>query len=83
MLKFGDELWAVEIKLTANPSIDDMARLNRAADRIGARRRILVSQVRRPTEGQNQASGNLPWLLGKLQTAFGVRTSPKRKRGTR
>ncbi len=38
------ELWAVEIKLTTNPSRADMARLNEAADLIGAQRRFLVTR---------------------------------------
>ena len=33
---FGDELWAIEVKLTASPDPDDMRRLKRAADLIGA-----------------------------------------------
>jgi uncharacterized protein len=67
LLDFGRDLWAVEVKLTANPSSQDMERLNRAADMVGANRRLLVSQVSTITEGKNGASCNLPWLLDRLE----------------
>lgn len=38
------ELWALEIKLTARPSFDDMARLGATADLARADRRFLVCQ---------------------------------------
>ena len=38
------ELWAIEVKLTTNPSRADMARLNQTADLIGAHRRFLVNR---------------------------------------
>lgn len=38
------ELWAIEIKLTSNPSRSDMARLNDTADLIGAHQRFLVTR---------------------------------------
>ena len=38
------ELWALEIKLTARPSFDDMARLDATADLARADRRFLVCQ---------------------------------------
>ena len=37
-------LWAIEIKLTTNPSRADMARLNETADLVGAHRRFLVTR---------------------------------------
>ncbi len=44
ILNVGRELWAIEIKLTTNPSRADMARLNDTADLIGAHRRFLVNR---------------------------------------
>lgn len=70
LLDFGRDLWAVEVKLTANPSPQDMERLNRTADMVGANRRFLVSQVCTITEGKNRASCNLPWLLERLEEQF-------------
>ena len=67
LLDFGNELWAVEIKLTATPSPQDMRKLNRTADLVGAKRRFLVSQTRAISEGENSASCNLPWLLENLE----------------
>jgi predicted AAA+ superfamily ATPase len=71
LLDFGRDLWAVEVKLTSNPSPRDMERLNRTADMVGAGRRFLVSQTVNIAEGKNQASCNLPWLLERLQKQFG------------
>ncbi|MBN2492888.1 MAG: ATP-binding protein, partial [Planctomycetes bacterium] len=66
VLDFGRELWAIEVKLTASPGSDDLERLNRTADLIEASRRFLISQTRRPTEGEHQASCNLPSFLERL-----------------
>ncbi len=63
VLDFGDAIWAVEAKLTATPSTDDFARLDKAADMIDADRRFLVSRTSENTESGNKASCNLPWLL--------------------
>ncbi len=70
LLDLGGELWAVEVKLSADPTHQDMERLNRAADLVKVTRRFLVSQTRTITEGENQASCNLPWMLQKLETQF-------------
>lgn len=66
LLDFGAERWACEIKLTANPREDDLARLNKVADLIGAQRRILISRTAHPMEEGNSASLNVPGFLGKL-----------------
>ena len=44
ILNIERELWAIEIKLTTNPSRADMTRLNDTADLIGAHRRFLVNR---------------------------------------
>lgn len=56
-------LIAFAVKLTSSPGPGDMARLNKAADLIGARKRILVSQVPRSTDGGQLISCNLMWLV--------------------
>jgi len=66
LLDFGAERWACEIKLTADPKADDLARLNRVADLIGAKRRILVSRTLNPMEAGACASLNLPGFLARL-----------------
>ena len=50
VLDWGVARWAVEIKLTSNPSTDMLDRLNKTADMIDAARRILVCRVSRPIE---------------------------------
>jgi len=68
VLDFGNARWAIEIKLTADPSPHDMERLDRAAELIGAEKRLLVSQVRESVVGKERISCNLPWLLQHLKT---------------
>lgn len=58
--------WAIEIKLTADPSPADTARLDKTADMIDAARRFLVSQTPRVIEGRRTVSCNLAWLLDQL-----------------
>lgn len=67
VLERGRERWAVEIKLTAAPSPADMARLDAAADLIGASRRILVSKVARSSGDMRRASCNLPGFIERLR----------------
>jgi predicted AAA+ superfamily ATPase len=67
VLDFGAERWAVEIKLTAAPRPEDMGRLNRAADLIGAGKRVLVSRTPRSSAGEREISCSLPWLLRYLR----------------
>jgi hypothetical protein len=43
-----------------------MARLDRAADLVGADHRTLLSQVRTPAGDARRASANLEWLLDRL-----------------
>jgi predicted AAA+ superfamily ATPase len=66
MLDFGGQLWALEVKLTASPGPDAMRRLNRAADLIGAGKRILVSRTPRSVANDREISCSLPWLIRHL-----------------
>lgn len=66
LLDFGTERWACEVKLTADPKADDLARLNKVADLIGAERRILISRTKNPMESGPGASLNLPGFLARL-----------------
>ncbi len=68
LLDFGTERWACEIKLTADPKADDLARLNKVADLIGAEKRILISRTIAPLESGTSASLNLPGFLAKLRS---------------
>lgn len=53
VLDWGAERWAVDIKLTSNPSAGMVAALNKAADMIGATRRVLI--CRTATASENDA----------------------------
>ena len=66
VLNFGNELWAVEVKLTSSPSAEDMIRLDKTADMIKAGRRFLISQTNRPSGDKRRVSCNLPTLLEHL-----------------
>lgn len=66
VLDFGKERWAIEIKLTASPRPSDLARLDSAAEMIGADRRFLVSRTRKPAGNGHRASLDLPGLLDRL-----------------
>ena len=68
VLDFGKERWAVEVKLTASPAPENMARLNRTADLVRTTRRFLVTRTARPAGDVRQASCDLPWLLERLPT---------------
>ncbi|MFU8847916.1 MAG: DUF4143 domain-containing protein, partial [Opitutales bacterium] len=48
LLDWGNERWAIEIKLTSNPSKDELARLNKVADMVEASRRILICRIAEP-----------------------------------
>lgn len=67
VLDFGRERWAVEVKLTSEPSPEDMEYLDRDADLVHARKRFLVSQTRRPAFSERGVSCSLPALLAHLR----------------
>lgn len=67
VLDFGGKLWAVEIKLTSAPSSSDLARLEKAADLIGAKRRFLVSRTAKPAQSRTTLSCDLDVFLKTLQ----------------
>jgi predicted AAA+ superfamily ATPase len=69
VLDFGARRWAIEVKLTASPGPEDMRRLNRAADLLGADKRILISRTPRSVAGEREVSCSLPWFLRRGLTA--------------
>lgn len=52
VLDWGTERWAIEIKLTSNPSTEMIDRLHRTADLIDASRRILVCRAEHRIENE-------------------------------
>ena len=63
VVQAGQELWAVEIKLTTNPGRSDMARLNAAADLIEADRRFLVTRRSGAITGAKQTACDLDGMI--------------------
>jgi len=66
VLDFGRERWAVEVKLTSNPSTGDLRRLEKAAELIGAKRRFLVSQTTETIDAGTTVSCDLTGFLERL-----------------
>jgi len=52
VLDWGTEHWAIEIKLTSNPSTDMIHRLHKTADMIGACKRILICRIAQKIENE-------------------------------
>jgi predicted AAA+ superfamily ATPase len=71
VLDFSNELWAVEVKLTASPAPEDMARLDKTADMIKASRRFLISQTRRPGGDRGRVSCDLATFMETLRLESG------------
>lgn len=66
VLDWGDQRWAIEIKLTSNPSSEMIARLNKTADMINATRRILVCRAEKPIETDRLLVANTSTWLKQL-----------------
>jgi len=67
VFKLGSRLWAVETKLSANPSAEDYNRFNVTAELIGAARRYMVAQVAEPALGRTGGVLSLPHLWDVLE----------------
>lgn len=67
VLNIGNELWAIEVKLTSSPAPADLDRLNRTADMIHATRRFLVTRTSKPVGDEHRASCNLASLVETLR----------------
>jgi len=67
VLQLGEELWAIEIKLTSSPGPEDMIRLGKAADLVDASRRFLISQTSHPGGDERRVSCDLAGFLEYLR----------------
>ena len=67
VLECGRERWAIEIKLTSDPSPHDLARLEKCAAMIGATRSILVSRVGRDAGDSKRLSCGVDRLVAEVQ----------------
>ena len=63
VLGLGNKIWAIEVKLTSQPDVQDFNRLNKAADLINAEKRFLISRVSESVITENQISCSLPEFL--------------------
>jgi uncharacterized protein len=63
VLDWGSHRWAVEVKLTSNPSTEMIERLQKTADMISATRRILICRSARAIESDSLLVTNpTDWL---------------------
>lgn len=67
VLEIGGETWAVEVKLTSNPSSGTIARLHKSADLIQASRRVLVCRIARKIQSESLLVSNLSVWLRELR----------------
>jgi predicted AAA+ superfamily ATPase len=68
VLEIDGARWAVEIKLTSNPSRGDIARLQKTADLIEADRRVLVCRIARRIESESLLVVNVSGWLRALRS---------------
>jgi len=68
VLDWATERWAVEIKLTSNPTSAMVDRLNQTADMIDATRRVLVCRIARKIETERLLVASLPVWVKTLVT---------------
>ena len=66
VLRVGAELWALEVKLTTRPRLDDLRRLNAAADLIAADRRFLICRRSPWMARDQQVVCDLDGFIGSL-----------------
>ena len=52
VLDWGTERWAIEIKLTSNPSTGMINRLQKTAKMIGAKKQVLICRIARKIENE-------------------------------
>jgi predicted AAA+ superfamily ATPase len=66
VLAIFEDLWGIEIKLSTSPDKNDLERLNKAADLIGADKRFIISRTLKTIEGKNVRSTNIKGFLDYL-----------------
>ena len=69
VLDHGHERWAVEIRMTAKPSPEDLGRLSKMARLIGASRQILLSRLPGISGTKDVVLADLPGLLELLKAS--------------
>jgi predicted AAA+ superfamily ATPase len=67
LLILNGKKWGFEIKLSSSAGRDEFDRLNKAAEMVGADRKLLISRTRREIEGTDVVSTNLYGVLRLLE----------------
>ncbi|MGQ0653331.1 MAG: ATP-binding protein [Betaproteobacteria bacterium] len=67
LLTFGAVKAAIEVKLTASPAPQDMARLERAADLVSAEHRYIVCATPEPAASATRGALDLPAAIARLR----------------
>jgi hypothetical protein len=67
LFRYKGKLWAIEIKLTSDPSVRDYGRLEKATKLIGADKCVLVSRTTEHIENEGFVSTNLPKVCSMLR----------------
>ena len=67
LVKVGTELWAIETKLTTNPTRNDLARLDANADLIGADRGFLVCYQSGLVESRSRIVCDVAGILSHIE----------------
>ena len=68
LLILNGKKWAFEIKLSGSPGRYELDRLQKAAEMVGADRKVLISRTRREIKGADVVSTNLYGVLKLLQS---------------
>ena len=66
LLKIQGVIWAVEVKLSTAPGKADLERLMKAADLVGAEKKIIVSRTHTEIAGTEAISTNIRGILKRL-----------------
>jgi predicted AAA+ superfamily ATPase len=81
LLQLGTTLVALEVKLSSRASPEDIAKLDRCADLVGAEHRYVVCQTTAPVLGRNRGVLDLAGAAKRLETIAAPQSPPKRARG--
>jgi predicted AAA+ superfamily ATPase len=79
VIESGRERWAIEVKLTSDPSPHDLARLEKCASMVSATRAILVSQVATDAGDKRRLSCGIERFLGEIASLARLRDGSRRR----
>ena len=79
VIESGRERWAIDIKLTSDPSPHDLALLGMSASMVSATRAILVSQVATDAGDKRRLSCGIERFLGEIASLARLRDGSRRR----